>query len=355
MSTGAMLAAVLGLLRGILAVAGVLFAGGGLVMTLAGRTRGVDPRHRYWRRARDLLIQGLFFGSLGLLGGLFGAAVPDLLGISAGGAALLGALGVGVSLLAFRRIPRRSAPGPGGAGASTWAMAARRRRILIAVTIGGGVFLIAAALLLGESRALGLGGAGVLALALAIRLGADLLDRITRRGERAVRRAERGAHAEERVGRILEGLGDAFFVLHDIESPYGNIDHLVITREGRVFLLETKSHAGRIAAERDRLLLNGRPMEKDPVQQTLRNVLWLKGQLRGVIGREPWVEGIVVFSRAFVPPDLVVRGIRVQNIRYLEPTLRRAGRGDPSLWEARERIRQALQRKPPLAAPKDET
>ncbi len=345
MSTGAMLAAVLGLLRGILTVAGVLFAGGGLVMTLAGRMRGVDSRHRHWRRTRDLLIRGLFFGSLGLLGSLFGAAVPDLLGISTGIVALLGALGVGVSLLTFVLIPRRSAPGPGGAGASTWAMAARRRRILIAVTIGGGALLIAAALLLGESRALGIGGAGLLILALMIRLGSELLDRIARRGERAVHRAERGAYAEEQVGRILEELGDGFFVIHDLKSPYGNIDHLVITREGRIFLLETKSHPGRITAERDRLLLNGRSIEKDPVQQILRNILWLKGQLRELIGREPWIEGVVVFSRAFVPADLVVRGVRVQNIRYLRQTLQMAGRGDPALWEARERIRQALKGK----------
>ncbi|WP_322802169.1 nuclease-related domain-containing protein [Thermoflexus sp.] len=216
----------------------------------------------------------------------------------------------------------------------------RRKRTLMAVTLGGSLLLIAAALLLGEGRAPGIGRAGWLALALMIRLGSDLLDRIARRGERAVRRAERGAYAEEQVGRILEERGDGFLVIHDLESPYGNIDHLVITREGRIFLLETKSHPGRITADGERLLRNGRPIEKDPIQQVLRNIRWLKGQLRERIGREPWIEGVVVFSRAFVPADLVVRGVRVQNIRYLRQTLQMAGRGDPALWEARERIRQ---------------
>jgi hypothetical protein len=344
MSTGDVLVMVFGLLQGLLMLAGTLFVLGALAVTLAGRMAGMDPRHRRWGRVRGMLIQGLTLGSLGLLGGILGASVPDLLGLPIGALILLWILILGISLLAFGLIPRKL--GAGEAGASTRAMAMRRKRILMAVTLGGGLLLIAAALLLGESRALGIGGAGLLALALMIRLGSDLLDRIARRGERAVRRAERGAYAEEQVGRILEELGDGFFVIHDLESPYGNIDHLVITREGRMFLLETKSHPGRITADGDRLLRNGRPIEKDPIQQILRNILWLKGRLRELIGREPWIEGVVVFSRAFVPADLVVRGVRVQNIRYLRQTLQRPGRGDPALWEARERIRQALKGKP---------
>jgi len=262
----------------------------------------------------------------------------NLLGLPIGALILRWILILGISLLTFGLIPRK--PGAGEAGASTRAMAMRRKRTLMAVTLGGSLLLIAAALLLGEGRAPGIGRAGWLALALMIRLGSDLLDRIARRGERAVRRAERGAYAEEQVGRILEERGDGFLVIHDLESPYGNIDHLVITREGRIFLLETKSHPGRITADGERLLRNGRPIEKDPIQQVLRNIRWLKGQLRERIGREPWIEGVVVFSRAFVPADLVVRGVRVQNIRYLRQTLQMAGRGDPALWEARERIRQ---------------
>jgi|GEM_PF-496255 len=344
------LADILGLLRGTLTLFGVLSVGMALLGALIARLVGLNPQKSQWGKIRELTLLGLGAGVFGLIGQVLGASVKDLLGLPLEALLLLWGLTAIIGLFVLMLIPPRPAPVPTEAGASTRAMAARRRKVLITVLLGGFAILMALAFLLGESQTLGIGSLGMVVLLIIIRFGADFLDVIVRRVERAVRRAERGAYAEEQVGRTLERLGEDFFILHDIESPYGNIDHLVITREGRIFLLETKSHRGNVTAAGDNLLLNGRPMEKDPIDQVLRNVFWLKKRLREVTGREPWVEGIVVFSRAFVPKDLIVRGVRVQNLRYLEPILHTKGQGDPHLWENRELIQRALKAEVPKQA-----
>src|ERR1700747_1759827 len=83
------------------------------------------------------------------------------------------------------------------------------------------------------------------------------------------RRAVRGAKREELIGGMLEGLGDRFLVLHDLPCPYGNIDHLVISKE-TVFLIETKAHRGPVSVVNGEIRVNQRPPEKDFVAQVLR-------------------------------------------------------------------------------------
>ena len=163
-----------------------------------------------------------------------------------------------------------------------------------------------------------------------------------RRVRRAEQRALRGARGEERVGALLDGLDPQhFYVLHDLPSPYGNIDHLVINRSGAVFLLETKAHRGRVSVRKGRLLVNGRPPEKDFIAQALKNALWIRKRLGQLTGVEPWVTPIVVFANAFVDTSPPVKGVHVISIRKLEALLRRQGR-TPQVWTHKEAVRQVL-------------
>ena len=82
-----------------------------------------------------------------------------------------------------------------------------------------------------------------------------------------------GAQAERKVRGELNKLPmDRFIVAHDIRFKYGNIDHLVIRDDGRVFLIETKSHRGVITIDGNRLLLNGQPFKKNPIIQITRAI-----------------------------------------------------------------------------------
>jgi hypothetical protein len=52
---------------------------------------------------------------------------------------------------------------------------------------------------------------------------------INRRVDRKLKeeaRAIRGAKAEEAIGELLANLSGDYYVLNDIVSPYGNIDHI---------------------------------------------------------------------------------------------------------------------------------
>ena len=138
------------------------------------------------------------------------------------------------------------------AGKSTRDMAEGRRSRAVSVgllTIGALVVLY---LLMSNSTSLGIGGIGILVLVVAMRLVADQFDNYARRQEKAIRRADRGAVAEEEVGDLLDELDDSFVVINDVESPYGNIDHVVLSQKGGIYLIETKSHHGTVTTYRRR-------------------------------------------------------------------------------------------------------
>jgi hypothetical protein len=61
------------------------------------------------------------------------------------------------------------------------------------------------------------------------------------------RRAAWGAKGEELIGSILEELDEGYLVQHNLLSPFGNIDHLVLGKDSGLFLVETKAHGGESA------------------------------------------------------------------------------------------------------------
>lgn len=70
----------------------------------------------------------------------------------------------------------------------------------------------------------------------------------------------RGYDGETMVGRKLAAeLPDSFRVIHDLQTPCGNLDHVVIGPTG-VFVIETKNWRGWVTADgKGELLLNGKP------------------------------------------------------------------------------------------------
>jgi len=155
-------------------------------------------------------------------------------------------------------------------------------------------------------------------------------------------RADRGAAAEEQIGEILDGLGEGFEVIHDVETPYGNIDHLVIGQHCGIVLIETKSHHGKVSARGDQLLVNGRLPEKDFIRQSLRNTYWLRQVVEFVTKDKAWITPVIVFTNAFVEVSGTIKGVHVVNVRFLERFLHSHAEADTSVWEAKEEIKSLL-------------
>ncbi|MGA2110570.1 MAG: nuclease-related domain-containing protein [Anaerolineales bacterium] len=233
----------------------------------------------------------------------------------------------------------------GTAGQSTREMTQNRYRWALLASILAVAILLALGLVIQEAYALRLGGAASLVLLILLCLVPDLADRRIGRTLAAGGRAARGAQAEEEVGRLLETLGEDFYVLHDVRSPYGNIDHLVFGRRSGPFLIETKSHHGKVEFDGDRLRINRRPPEKDFFAQTLRNTYWLREELAKVIGLTPWVTPILVFTNAFVPRGRPIRGVTVVNKKYLLQTIRAGHEGlglSTRLWNCLDKVTENL-------------
>lgn len=205
----------------------------------------------------------------------------------------------------------------GQAGKSTREMASRRRRNAIIMAAVAMVMVIAVGLLLQNSKALGIGGIGVLILLMLLRIIPDIADSKVSKKKKEERRAVRGAIAEERVGDLLEQLGEDYCVFHDIASPYGNIDHIVLGKHNGVFLIETKSHGGKVSVVEGKILVNGKQPEKDFIAQSLKNAYWLRDKLSKAIGEKVWITPVVVFTNAFVPPTKPVKGVHILNKKYL--------------------------------------
>ena len=167
-----------------------------------------------------------------------------------------------------------------------------------------------------------------------------LVKAIGRRIDQSVkeeRGAVRGAKGEELIGAMLEGLANRFLVFHDFPSPYGNIDHLVVSKR-TVFLIETKAHGGRVSVVNGQIQVNQRTPEKDFFAQVMKNTAWLGEQLQAKFGTKIWIKPILVFANAYVENPGLIGNIHVIPKTFLLNTILRSSRpgGAWKLWKNKE-------------------
>lgn len=204
-------------------------------------------------------------------------------------------------------------------GKSTHQMADNRRKSLLITGLVAFFFLIVVIIFLANPQWIIaiFGSGGILLFLFLFKAIPAWFDGHSSRKAKTIRRAERGAKAEEAVGSLLEKLDDSFIVIHDVESSYGNIDHVVISQRGGIFLLETKSHHGRVTTTDSEILVNGKQPEKNFIAQTLQNSYWLREKIGRLIHIQPWITPVVVFTNAFVPFAQPVKNVRTVNSKYL--------------------------------------
>lgn len=231
------------------------------------------------------------------------------------------------------------------AGQSTREMARKRRESAFSIGIGTLLLALVIYLLINNQYLFGIGGGGVLILLIILRMLPDWMGKRIDNKFKEERMAIRGARGEEKVGDLLSELSEGYSIIHDVVSPYGNIDHIVIGKDAGVFLLETKAHGGKISLDGTTLLLNGHLPEKDFISQTIRNAYWLREEIGKITGEKPWITPVLVFTNAFVPGMPPVKGITIINKRYLLQKIkneRHPNSASKKVWEMRETIEQRL-------------
>jgi hypothetical protein len=115
-----------------------------------------------------------------------------------------------------------------------------------------------------------------------------------------------GLQGEKAVGQFLETLrGKGFAVFHDIVTTRGNIDHVVVGREG-VFAIETKTVSK--PTDRDAIVtydgtmvrVDGFAPERDPIPQALAVADHLREIIIRGIDRELPIRPVVLYPGWFV-------------------------------------------------------
>ncbi|MGE5892438.1 MAG: nuclease-related domain-containing protein [bacterium] len=176
----------------------------------------------------------------------------------------------------------------------------------------------------------GFGIAGMVVAGLVMKIIMNTPNRELETYERLERRAAKGAKAEEKIGDRLRELSNEYAVFHDIESPYGNVDHLVIDKQNNVFLVETKSHSGEVTYDGSMLLINKKPVEKDFIAQIFKNTFWIRAEIKKQASLDVFVKPVLVFTNAVVKIPGTVKNISIINKKYLMKILERPSRKSKS-------------------------
>ncbi len=230
----------------------------------------------------------------------------------------------------------------GTAGKSVREMARQRRRTIYFILAIVTILTLADVIFLANNNNVRLiGGGATLVILVLLYLLPSIADRFLKKPEKEYGQMKRGAVGEEVVGALLAQLGADYVVQHDTISPYGNIDHIVYDSRGNIFMLETKSHRGRVTAEGEKLLLNGHDFEKDILHQALNNSFWLKEKLEAKLGVQAWITPVLVFTKAFVTFRKPIKGVHYLHKKYLLEFILKNRASSPAgvkLWEIKRKV-----------------
>lgn len=148
----------------------------------------------------------------------------------------------------------------------------------------------------------------------------SLVEKKGREIQTEIYKATKGAKAEEEIGTILKQLPPQYTTFHDVPSDHGNIDHLVEYNEGKkIFLVETKSHHGKVTREGDKLLIDGITTQTNFIKQALNNAYWLRDKLKEEMKEHKFINTIIVFTNAYVDnrKPITIKNVHVVNKRFL--------------------------------------
>ncbi|MCE9613131.1 MAG: NERD domain-containing protein [Lentisphaerae bacterium] len=204
----------------------------------------------------------------------------------------------------------------GQSGSSARSLAGKRRQSINGLVLVGLSICVVFMLFIGSGiGAIGLGG--MIFLLLLFKGATGFIEGEIKQHRKRERHALRGARGEDRIAETLDEFPDGYVVYHDVSTGNGDIDHVLISPEGGVFVLETKAHGGRVSFDGNGILINGKPPEKNFIGQVLHNVIWLKQEIKRQTGEEVWVSAALVFANAFVEWHRPIKGVHVINRKFL--------------------------------------
>lgn len=122
-----------------------------------------------------------------------------------------------------------------------------------------------------------------------------------RRLEREQKSYESGAKGENAVSKELARFPNDFYVLNDVSTDFGNLDHVVVGPTG-VYVIDAKNHRGIITTDgKDGLLQNGKPNDKLNTKKFVSRMMTIKEKVDTLAGtKDIFFKALFVFTSAWV-------------------------------------------------------
>lgn len=125
-------------------------------------------------------------------------------------------------------------------------------------------------------------------------------------GKRKLKALRLGRDGEIAVGQYLELLREkGAKVFHDIPGDGFNLDHVVIDKSG-IYVIETKTFSKpekgevNIIYDGEKILVNGKELDRNPVIQVKAACNWLKEELKKSTGKNCEPRPVIIFPGWFV-------------------------------------------------------
>lgn len=130
-----------------------------------------------------------------------------------------------------------------------------------------------------------------------------------RRSSAQIAALKLGRDGERAVAEVLaEQVRRGNAVFHDVVGPSFNLDHVIVAPQG-IYVIETKTISkptrpdAVVSFNGTTILVDGRSMDRNPIDQSHAEIRWLRDVLRDSTGSDLPVKGIVVFPGWFVKSD----------------------------------------------------
>jgi len=122
---------------------------------------------------------------------------------------------------------------------------------------------------------------------------------------------------EQSVGQALDRLGGNYLIIYDVRCQFSHIDHVLLSRDHGVFIIETE--AG--------------------ISHTRMHSDWLADGVQALTGVKATVTPLILSHDATLARNRAIGGVTVTNLRSLVGSVQKLGRPlPPEIWVAREKI-----------------
>ncbi len=116
---------------------------------------------------------------------------------------------------------------------------------------------------------------------------------------------------------VTKGLPDSCAAFQGIDTDYGRIDYILVSRENGLFVVECKQHPGHVTLSGSRLTINNTEPEQDFFVKILWYAFWLREKVKATTGLDAVITPMIVFPNASVDVSEPVNNVIITDSKNI--------------------------------------